>query len=422
MINPAKNFRRYAAVLSCPVIDCTPPTVNAPQKMDTSKGRSRVLARFWRAASTFWSGRSALVAWNLTLLLVIIVLAQLLVQYLLNQWNRDFFDAVENRDRTALWVQAWLFVPLAATSTLLAATSVWGRMTTQRKWREYLLRHLAGRWLADGRAWRLDYIAYDCENPEYRLSEDVRIATDAPVDLVMALLASVLTAITFLSVLWNIGGAWVIHAGDFSVAIPGYLAIGVVIYSGVFSALVIVVGRNLTAVVEQEIQAEAELRAAADVVRRDGRFAGRAGNGTNGQHAFWSAVHVVLLRWRNLLWQLVRTTIVSQTNVLLAPVVAWFLCLPKFLDGSMSLGELTQAAAAFVAVQGAFNWLVDNYQRLAGWRASAHRVAALLVALDSLDEAPVATLAGPLSAVATLPVDIATSASGAAKTTVSDSA
>jgi len=31
----------------------------------------------------------------------------------------------------------------------------------------------------------------------------------------------------------------------------------------------------------------------------------------------------------------------------------------------MSLGELTQAAAAFVTVQGAFNWLVDNFQRLA---------------------------------------------------------
>jgi putative ATP-binding cassette transporter len=35
-------------------------------------------------------------------------------------------------------------------------------------------------------------------------------------------------------------------------------------------------------------------------------------------------------------------------------------------------------------VQGAFNWLVDNYQRLADWRSSAHRVATLLIALDEL--------------------------------------
>jgi vitamin B12/bleomycin/antimicrobial peptide transport system ATP-binding/permease protein len=72
---------------------------------------------------------------------------------------------------------------------------------------------------------------------------------------------------------------------------------------------------------------------------------------------------------------------------LLAPVFAWVLCAPKFLAGSMTLGELTQAAAAFVMVQSAFNWVVDNYQRLADWRSSAYRVATLLRALDDVDRA-----------------------------------
>lgn len=58
---------------------------------------------------------------------------------------------------------------------------------------------------------------------------------------------------------------------------------------------------------------------------------------------------------------------------------------PKYLSEAMSLGELTQSAAAFVVVQGAFNWVVDNYQRLADWRSSAHRVATLLLALDELE-------------------------------------
>jgi len=51
----------------------------------------------------------------------------------------------------------------------------------------------------------------------------------------------------------------------------------------------------------------------------------------------------------------------------------------------MSLGELRQAAAAFVVLQGAFDWLVDNYQRVADWQASAHRVATLLIAIDELE-------------------------------------
>jgi ABC-type uncharacterized transport system fused permease/ATPase subunit len=77
--------------------------------------------------------------------------------------------------------------------------------------------------------------------------------------------------------------------------------------------------------------------------------------------------------------------LVSHGNFLFAPVVAWILCAPKYLSGAMSLGELTQSAAAFVVVQGAFNWVVDNYQRLADWRSSAHRVATLLLALDELE-------------------------------------
>lgn len=63
------------------------------------------------------------------------------------------------------------------------------------------------------------------------------------------------------------------------------------------------------------------------------------------------------------------------------------LCAPKYLAGAMTLGEVTQAAAAFVVVQSAFNWFVDNFQRMADWRTAATRVAVLLLALDELEHA-----------------------------------
>src|SRR5262249_20024009 len=44
-------------------------------------------------------------------------------------------------------------------------------------------------------------------------------------------------------------------------------------------------------------------------------------------------------------------------------------------------------ASAFVTVQTAFNWLVDNYPRFADWTASAGRVASLTVSLDALQSA-----------------------------------
>jgi ABC-type uncharacterized transport system fused permease/ATPase subunit len=89
---------------------------------------------------------------------------------------------------------------------------------------------------------------------------------------------------------------------------------------------------------------------------------------------------------RLLCWQYMRTTLVTHGNSLLAPTVGLMLCVPKFLSGAMSLGEVTQAAAAFVTVQGACNWLVDNFQRMADWRSAANRVAIMLLALDELNE------------------------------------
>lgn len=80
-----------------------------------------------------------------------------------------------------------------------------------------------------------------------------------------------------------------------------------------------------------------------------------------------------------------RTTLVSQGNTLLAPIVGLIWCAPNYVLGTVTLGEVTQAAAAFVAVQGAFNWLIDNFPRLAEWLSSANRVGMLLDAFDLLD-------------------------------------
>ena len=102
----------------------------------------------------------------------------------------------------------------------------------------------------------------------------------------------------------------------------------------------------------------------------------------------------VLKRWRQYTLQFLRTTVVSQTSQTFVPVVPLILCAPKYLAGEMSLGQVMQAASAFVTVQIAFNWLVDNYPRLAEWASSASRVGILLFGLDLLSPAQVRT-SGP---------------------------
>ena len=138
-------------------------------------------------------------------------------------------------------------------------------------------------------------------------------------------------------------------------------------------------------VVEAKNEAEAELRHAATRLRQNALHGGDRRQRGGSAAALGTALEQVIAQWRHLCAQLMRTTLISHGNSFLRPFVGLIMCAPKYLADAMSLGEVTQAAAAFT-IQAAFNWLVDNYPRLADWRSSVHRVAALLVSLDAVDD------------------------------------
>lgn len=351
--------------------------------------RRLLLARFLASAAGFWTGRSAWRVWLLCATLIVITVAQLTAQYWLNYWNRDFFDALAQKNFAGIKQTVLLFFPLVILSTTLAVCSVWARMTTQRNWRRYLTRHLISRWLAQGHYRFLGTLngTEIPQNPEYRIAEDARVATDAPIDLALALLSSIMTVVVFFNVLSNVGGSITVHMFGSDLTIRNYLSISVVVYSGLITSVILLIGRHLTVVVQDQMQAEAAFRATANLIRESGEGIILNENSSDTHRRLWAGLHNVIDQWRRLCWQLVRTTCVTHANSLFTPAIGLLLCAPKYLNDEMSLGEVTQAAAAFATVQGAFNWFVDNFQRMADWRSSANRVAALLLVLDEVSEA-----------------------------------
>lgn len=349
--------------------------------------RRRLFARFWQAASGFWTGVRRREAWFLTLSLLTIILGQLFVQYRLNVWNRDVFNALENRQVDLVGRLALLFVPLALAAVAFNVASVWGRLTTQRAWRAWLTDYQIDRWLKNGRYYQLNLVKGQHQNPEFRIADDTRIATESPVDFAFGVTTAVLTAITFISVLWAVGGAISFDLGGKSVTIPGYLVFVAVIYSIVTTTAMIFIGRRFVHVAENKNQAEAEFRYAVTRLRENGESIALLGGEPEERSSLSIALGHVIAQWRELCGQYLRTTVVSYGNFVLAPVIPLILCAPKYLAGSMSLGEVMQAATAFVTVQQSFNWLVENYPKLADWTASANRVAGLIVSLDKLEQA-----------------------------------
>src|ERR1700736_1687634 len=346
-----------------------------------------LLTRFWISAKGFWGEGGDRLAWIFSIGLLILIVTNVGFQYGINVWNRAIFDAIEKRDSATVFYLTAVFFPLAIGSVLLGVAQVFTRMGIQRRWRAWLANSVVSRWLTNGRYYQLNLVSGDHQNPEYRIAEDLRVATDSPVDFAAGVTSAFLSATTFIVVLWTIGGALTVTVAGSTVTIPGFLVIAAVLYAAIASGSIMTIGRRFVQISEDKNQAEAEYRYTLTRVRENGESIALLGGEQEERDGIDKTFTKVLRQWARLAGQHARTTLVSQGSSLIAPVVPLLLCAPKFLDGSMTLGEVMQAASAFTIVQSAFGWLVDNYPRLADWNACARRIASLMMSLDGLERA-----------------------------------
>ncbi|PSH61221.1 ABC transporter ATP-binding protein [Phyllobacterium brassicacearum] len=357
-----------------------------PEEAEQARKRY-LLRRFWISARGYWGRGGDRLAWPFSIGLLILICTNVGFQYGINVWNRAIFDAIEQRNARTVYFLSAVFLPLVLGTGSLVVAQVFLRMTIQRRWRSWLTTAVIARWLANGRYYQLNLVGGDHKNPEARIAEDLRIATESPVDFISGVISAFLSASTFILVLWTIGGAMTLTIAGSTVTIPGFLVITAVLYAAITSTSMAVIGRHFIHLSEEKNQAEAEFRYTLTRVRENGESIALLGGEEEERSGIDKTFANVLKRWALLTGQHMRTALVSQGSSLFAPVVPVLLCAPKFLEGSMTLGQVMQAASAFAIVQGAFGWLVDNYPRLADWNACARRIASLMMSLDGLERA-----------------------------------
>jgi putative ATP-binding cassette transporter len=400
--HPAKKSAAKSAKKKPPIVDVItdagdhvdppPPEIVetdpelSPEEAEEAR-KDYLLTRFWITARGYWGKNGGRLAWAFSIGLLILIFGNVAFQYGINVWNRAIFDAIEKRDSATVFYLTGIFFPLAIGSVLIGVAQVYARMGIQRRWRAWLTSSVLTRWLANGRYYQLNLVSGDHKNPEYRIAEDLRIATDSPVDFAAGVTSAFLSATTFIVVLWTIGGALTVTISGSTITIPGFLVIAAVLYAAIASGSIMTIGRSFVQVSEEKNQAEADFRYTLTRVRENGESIALLGGEEEERDGIDKTFTNVLRQWSRLAGQHMRTTLVSQGSSLIAPVVPILLCAPKFLDGSMTLGQVMQAASAFTIVQTAFGWLVDNYPRLADWNACARRIASLMMSLDGLERA-----------------------------------
>ena len=336
-----------------------------------------LIRRFILLASGFWRGRSRGAAWLLSLGFLGCLVVNVFVALAVNRWSKGFFDALQARESAGIIQSIFQLAILGAVTAVAAIATLQCRMRLQVGWRLWLTSNLVERWLQKGPS-QERAISHSIDNPDARIAEDCRLAIELFVDLAGGIVNIFLVSTSFIVVLWQVGGSFKI----FSVTVPGFLVLAVVLYASLTSLSMWILGRPLVASVEQKAAAEGNFRYALTTVRdeleNDDPLENDRGNRTNFRGHLWRLGR----KWAGVIEGQTRIMFLTSANNLLAPAVPLLLGAPKYLAGEMTLGDLMQAAAAFLQVQLSLNWLADNALSLANWSASARRIAVLDLALE----------------------------------------
>ena len=316
---------------------------------------------------------------------VAMTLAQVAVQIRFNTWNRDFFDALDKRNADAFQYQIIVFLVLAGLSMTAAVYQLYLKQLLQLAWREWLTRRLTEAWLRDSRQYQLEAGAAEADNPDQRISEDVRIAADLSIDFLLGILVSVSMLVAFVGILWSLSGPLDIVLGGMSMHVPGYMVWAAVLYAVVGSGLTWLVGRPMVRIQVRRTTAEADFRFGLTRARESGESIALIRGETDERRGIDRLFGNVRGAWRDLMRSQRNLMWLTSAYGTLAMIFPTVVAAPAYFAGAMSLGVLMQVGAAFGQVQAALNWFVDRFPNIAEWRSAVSRLVAFQDALDDLE-------------------------------------
>ncbi len=346
----------------------------------------RVIRGFTRFASGFWRGADARRAWGLTIALATVLVLSTSATVALNHWTKWFFDALERRDAAALWQSALIFLAIIAFMAAIGVCIVLTRERLQVHWRAWIVGEVVSRWLDRRRFYHLGLTGTQPANPEYRIADDSRWASEPLVDLGIGLLTATISAAAFISILWSVGGSIDVTIAGAALTIPAYMVILAIAYGVLGSLLTMWIGRRLVGYVGRKNEAEGDFRFALMRLRDNAESVAMMGGEKSELRILKRIYATVVQRWLLIVQQHGRLTWITNTIGPMTPLVPLLFAAPKYLRGELTLGEVTQLAAAFAQVQMAISWIVDNFSRIADWYASARRVMDMVDACASIDE------------------------------------
>jgi putative ATP-binding cassette transporter len=379
------------------------------------RGLGPFLADAWRLSRPYFTSEERVSAWVLLVVIIAMNLLLVAMDVILNFWNGAFYDSLQNKDWRSFLDLLFLyrrtgdgllgvmpgFCAIAALYIVVAVYKTYLNQWLQIRWRRWMTTRFLDEWLADRAYYRISLVGdangMGTDNPDQRISEDLRSFTADTLALGLDLLSNVVSLFSFIGVLWGLSGSITL----FGVHIGGYMVWVALAYAVVGTVLTHLVGRKLAALSFKQQRVEANFRFALVRLRENVEGVALYNGETEERVGLDGRFGGVIENW----WGIMRRTKFlnaltagyNQAAVVFPIIVA----APRYFSGQIALGGLTRTAGAFGQVQSAMSWFVNSYSSLASWRATVDRLATFHRAIVA---ARAMSLAGPALAEGAAPV------------------
>jgi len=341
------------------------------------------LAIVWRIAAPYFRSEDKLAGRILLAAVIAIELALVGIDVLINQWNNRFYNALQDRNWDGFVREIGIFSLLAACYIVLAIYQLYLNQWLQIRWRRWLTSHYLGEWLEDANHYRMQLQGDAADNPDQRITDDIKLFVERTLDIGVGLLSSVVTLASFIVILWGLSAASPLTIFGREFAIPGYLVWGALIYAVFGTALTQWIGSPLVNLDFQQQRYEADFRFNLVRVRENSEQIALLQGESAERQRLSERFGRVVDNWYGIMQRTKRLTAFTASYSQAAVIFPYILVAPAYFADKIQLGGMMQTASAFSSVQRALSFFVTVYRSLAEWRAVVARLDGFEMAIGS---------------------------------------
>jgi putative ATP-binding cassette transporter len=332
------------------------------------------LATVWRIAVPYFSSEDKWAGRGLLAAVIAIELAIVGINVLITQWNARFYNALQDRNWDNFVSEMIYFSVLAAIFIVLAVYQLYLNQWLQIRWRQWMTARYLGEWLQDANHYRMQLQGDAADNPDQRMTDDVKLFVDRTLNIGVGLLSSVVTLASFVVILWGLSNDAPLQLFGKAYDIPGYLVWGALIYSVLGTVLTHLIGWPLVGIDFKQQQYEADFRFNLVRVRENSEQIALLHGDQAERERLMVRFGRVVENWLAIMSRTKRITAFTSSYNQASVVFPYILVAPAYFAEKIQLGGMMQTASAFSNVQGALSFFVTIYRQLAEWQAVVNRL------------------------------------------------